>query len=117
MRPRAPGLYFRLRGGFYGAWLRHSRRTPPGSSANGLEAYVWELVRARDEARNTNKVLAGLLPGAVLFAVPLIAPNPKRVWNALPFCILLAVWLILVFPMRRRKIRELQREIDILKQP
>jgi hypothetical protein len=69
-------------------------------------------------------MVAPLIPGAVVFALPGIGPflrkaleDPKVVLtNAVPICVLLAIWLVLLLPVRRRKLRKIQGEIDTLDQ-
>jgi hypothetical protein len=92
--------------------------TPP---ATGLEVYRRELLRSRDYARNVWPMLGPLIPGCIVIAFPALiqiaraaVANPAILINALPFCVLFAVWLAIFIPVRRRRILKLQGEIDML---
>jgi len=69
-------------------------------------------------------MVASLIPGAVVFALPVIGPflrkaleDPKMVLtNALPVCVLFATWLAFLLPVRRRRLRKIQGEIDMVDQ-
>jgi hypothetical protein len=69
-------------------------------------------------------MVAPLIPGAVVFALPAIGPflrkaleDPKvALSNALPICLLLTIWLVFLLPVRRRKLRKMQGEIDLVDQ-
>jgi hypothetical protein len=120
------GLALLVAGSLGVIYLRHTRLwpesqasgTPPGS---GLEAYRRELLRWQTDQRNVWRMLAPLLPGAIVFAasgVPSLihaaSANPAVLMNGLPFCILLAVWLVLVPVVRRRRVKAIQQELDAL---
>jgi hypothetical protein len=123
------GLAILAAGSLYVAWRAHKQLWPlspvPNLSATtGLEAYKSELQRSRDHSRNVWRMVAPLIPGAVVFALPVIGPflrkaleDPKVVLtNAVPICVLLAIWLVFLLPVRRRRLRKIQGEIDTLDQ-
>jgi membrane protein YdbS with pleckstrin-like domain len=123
------GLAILAAGSLYVAWRAHKQLWPlspvPNLSATtGLEAYRSELQRSRDHSRKVWRMVAPLIPGAVVFALPGIGPflrkaleDPKVVLtNAVPICVLLAIWLVFLLPVRRRKLRKIQGEIDTLDQ-
>ena len=71
-------------GSLYVAWRAHKQRWPvspaPNPSATiGLEAYKSELRRSRDHSRNVWRMVAPLIPGAVVFALPVIGPFLRKV--------------------------------------
>jgi hypothetical protein len=119
------GLALLAAGMSYAIWQAHKQLWPAPLDPNasiGLEAYRRELERARDYARFVWKRTAPIMPGAIVFALPGIAPllrmiarDPKMVLtNSMPFCIMLAIWFVLVLPARRRRLRKIQRELDTL---
>jgi hypothetical protein len=120
------GLVLLAVGSFYVVCRAHKRLwplflAPDARPDTGLEAYRRELLRSRDHSRDAWRMVAPLIPGCLVVALPVIAPlwrkasaNPAILINALPFCVLFAIWLALVFPVRRRRLRNLEREIDIL---
>src|ERR1035441_557409 len=123
------GLVLLAAGALYVVWRAHKQLWPlspaPNISAStGLEAYRRELQRSRDHSRNVWRMVAPLIPGSIVFALPGIAPllrkvleNPKVVLtNALPFCVLFAIWLVFLLPVRRRKLRKIEGEIATLDQ-
>jgi ABC-type antimicrobial peptide transport system permease subunit len=66
-------------------------------------------------------MLAPLLPGAIVFAIIAIpalvraASADRAIWvNAIPFCVMLAVWLVLLPVVRRRNLKKIQQELDAL---
>jgi hypothetical protein len=103
---------------------KHLWPSPPASDASpdsGLVAYRHELLRSQSDQRNALRMLAPLLPGAIVFAYPGVAPlvhaasaNPAVLINGIPFLVLLAAWLVLFPVMRNRRMKEIQRELDAL---
>ncbi|MGA2600402.1 MAG: hypothetical protein ABSH09_25835 [Bryobacteraceae bacterium] len=92
-----------------------------GPPAAGLEVYRRELLRSRDYARNIWPMLGPLIPGCIVIAFPALiqiaraaVANPAILINAVPFCVLFAVWLTIFIPVRRRRILKLQGEIEML---
>jgi membrane protein YdbS with pleckstrin-like domain len=66
-------------------------------------------------------MLGPLIPGCIVIAFPALiqiaraaVANPAILMNALPFCVLFAVWLVIFIPVRRRRIQKLQSELDLL---
>jgi hypothetical protein len=121
------GLVLLAAGSLYVVWQAHKRLWPlsPAPSApatTGLDAYRRELQRSRDHSRNVWRMVAPLIPGSIAVALPAIAPllrkaeeDPKVVLsNALPFCVLFAILLVFLLPVRRRRLRKIQGEIDTL---
>ena len=99
------GLVLLAAGCLYGAWRAYRQvwsmsEAPDLPAATGVAAYKRELRRSQEHARNAWKMSAPLIPG-IVFTLPAFAPvlrkalqNPKVLLNALPFCVLLAVWLV-----------------------
>ncbi|HXB71440.1 MAG TPA: hypothetical protein VNY05_24610 [Candidatus Acidoferrales bacterium] len=123
------GLAILAAGSLYVAWRAHRQLWPPSTAPDhsvttGLEAYKRELQRSREHSRNVWRMVASLIPGAVVFALPVIGPflrkaleDPKMVLtNALPVCVLFATWLAFLLPVRRRRLRKIQGEIDMVDQ-
>jgi hypothetical protein len=120
------GLVLLAAGSFYVVCRGHKRLWPLFLASDsppdtGLEAYRRELQRSRDHSGHVWRMVAPLIPGCLVVALPLIAPlwqkasgNPTILINALPFCVFFAIWLALIFPVRRRRLRKIQREMDIL---
>ena len=85
----------------------------------GLEVCRLEVERQRDLAR---RILVWTLGPAMLatatfiFALALLPPGVRGlIRNALPLLIVLVVWIVGFFVIRSREQRELQRELDELK--
>jgi hypothetical protein len=123
------GLVLLAAGSLYVIWRAHKQLWPLSPAPNvpaatGLEAYKRELQRSRDHSRKVWRMVAPLIPGSIVFALPGIAPllrkaleDPKVVLtNALPFCVLFAILLAFLLPVRRRRLRKIQGEIDMLDQ-
>ena len=120
------GLVLLAAGSLYVAYRGHKQwwplsLAPDAPPDTGLEAYRRELQRVRDNTRINWRMVAALVPGCVVFALPGIAPlarkasdNPAILINALPFGVLFAIWLALMFPVRRRRLRKLQGELAML---
>lgn len=118
------GLVMLAAGALYVAWRAHQRLWPSGgpSSETGIEAYHRELERSRDHLRDVWRMAAPMLPGAVLFVLPGVGPLVRMVMaaprmaltNSLPFLMVMVVWLALMVPVRRRRLRKIQGEIEAL---
>lgn len=120
------GFILLAAGAFYVTYRGHKQQWPQSLAADtppatGLEVYRLELLRSRDYARNIWPMLGPLIPGCIVIAFPALiqiaraaVANPAILINALPFCVLFVVWLVIFIPVRRRKIRKLQSEIDML---
>jgi hypothetical protein len=120
------GLVLLALGSLYAAYLRH-KQLWPGSPASatppdsGLTVYRRELLRWQHDQRHAWRMLAPLVPGAIVFAiiaVPVVvraaSANRAIFINAIPFCVMLAVWLLLLPVMRRRNLKKIQQELDAL---
>jgi len=85
-----------------------------------LEAYKAELEKRRDYARNIWR-RAGLpfcFSGLAMVIGPGVVhaiERPPLLMNVLPVLILLALWIVIFVPMRRRNLTKLQQEIDELR--
>jgi hypothetical protein len=104
------GLYFLNRGKWSGAM------PGDGGFSAGLEFCRREIKRRRDYFRG---VLLWSLGPALLaistFILALAMVAGRRIFpNALPFMLLIVVWIVGYFVIRMREQRELQREIDEL---
>jgi hypothetical protein len=101
-------------------WFRDRiwRRTAPATdavAATGLEYYRRELEHRRDHLKNIWVWHGPLLLACVILVVVLAGkglPNSQRLWNLLPFVVLLVIWTGVGFRLRQRQAGELQREID-----
>ena len=100
-------------------WIWPSKLKPDATASASLAFYRSELERRRDYVQHIWR-RAGLgwcffgLAVVLLPAVVESIHHPRRALNAAPFFILLAIWFILFFSMRKRKKRKLQEEIDEL---
>jgi len=117
------GLTLLAAGSLYFIYQRHAHLWPASETPppTGLEAYRQELRRSQDDQRKFWRMLAPFLPGAIVFvasAVPIVtraaSTNPAILVNAVPFCVLLAVWLVALPIVRRRRLRKIQEELDAL---
>jgi hypothetical protein len=105
------GLYFLNRG----MW---STGTPGDVGLNtGLEVCRLEIERQRDLVRRSLVWSFGPVMLAIATFILSLAMVSTRtiIPNALPFLIVLVVWIVSFFVIRLREQRELQREIDELK--
>jgi hypothetical protein len=117
------GLVLLALGCAYSLYRRHRllwprAQTSDAQPASGLETYRQELLRWRDDSRETWRMLAPLVPGCIVLAARFatrfiqIVRQPGAMANSIPFFILLGVWFLLIFPVRLRRIRSIEREID-----
>ncbi len=107
------GFYFLNRG----MW---SAAKPGNLGLNtGLEVCRLEVERQRDLVRRTLVWTFGpamLATATFILALALVPPGVRGIIpNALPLLIVLVVWLVSFFVLRSREQRELQRELDELK--
>jgi hypothetical protein len=105
------GLYFLNRG----MW---SAVMPGDLGLNtGLEVCRLEVERQRDLARRMLVWTFGpaMLATATFILALAMASTRSIIPNALPFLIVLVVWIVSFFVIRLRQQREFQREIDELK--
>jgi FtsH-binding integral membrane protein len=107
------GLYFLNRG----MW---SAGTPGDVGLNtGLELCRLEIEHQRDLVRRSLVWSFGPVMLAIatfVLALALVSTRERGIFpNGLPFLIVVVVWIVLFFVIRLREQRELQREIDELK--
>jgi uncharacterized membrane protein len=111
--------------GLYGAyqgyrWIWPGTLAADAAMSASLGFYRKELERRHDYARHVWR-RAGLtfcFAGLALVILPALIGalrTPRLLVNAVPFFVLLAVWLVVFFSMRKRQQGQLQREIDELK--
>jgi hypothetical protein len=102
-------------------WFRDRvwRRTLPADAVamSGLEYYRRELERRRDHLKKAWLWHAPLFLACLIFVVSKVYPNVERLKNALPFLILLAIWIVIGIRLRRREDNALQREINEIDAP
>jgi hypothetical protein len=83
----------------------------------GLEYYRRELERRRDHLKKAWLWHAPLFLACLVFVVSKVYPNFERLKNALPFIILLAIWIVIGIGLRRREDKALRTEIAELDTP
>lgn len=108
------GLYFARQ---VHKWLWPGRLASDATPVETVRYYRTLLEKRRDFERHAwrrSGIPLAFLGIAIVLAPPLIR-SPQLVPKAAPFFVLLAVWLAVLFPMRRRRQRALQREIDELR--
>jgi hypothetical protein len=100
-------------------WIWAGSLAADATLSTSLDFYRRELERSHDYVQHIWRRLgltfcfAGL---AVVIVPPLILlGTPRLLLKAVPFFVLLATWLAIFFPLRRRQQRRLQQEIDELK--
>lgn len=108
------GLYFLNRGMWSVAIPRDA------GLITGLEACRLEIERQRDLVRRFLVWSFGpvmLSVATFVFALAMVSTRERGILpNGLPFLILMAVWIVSWFVIRMREQRELQRQIDELKE-
>ena len=85
--------------------------------ATSIEFYRRHLEHHRDYGRQMVWSLAPLFAGIAVFLYPPLVAIAKDVQLApriLPFSILMAMWVVLFFYLRRRKLDKLRRKLDKL---
>jgi hypothetical protein len=101
-------------------WIWPRRLESDAALGATLHAYRSELEKRRDYVRHIWR-RAGLpfcFFGLALIIVPELIKAlaaPRLVFNVLPVCVLLAIWLAIFLPQRKRRQRNLQQEIDQLR--
>ena len=109
----------------YGVYQVYRRMWPASIAADAawstsLDFYRKELERRRDYVRDIWRlsVLWLFFIGLALLILPMLIAtrsNPRLLLNAIPFFVLLLVWFVTFFFIRKRDQRNLQAEIDELK--
>jgi len=109
----------------YGVYQVYRRMWPASIAADAawstsLDFYRKELERRRDYVRDIWRlsVLWLFFIGLALLILPMLIAtrsNPRLLLNAIPFFVLLLVWFVAFFFIRKRDQRNLQAEIDELK--
>jgi len=100
--------------------IRGGRLEPDAPLSTTLESYRTELEKRRDFTRHVWRK-AGLwfcFLGLALIIVPELIKalaSPRLALNVLPFCVVLAIWLAIFFPLRKRRLQKLQQEIEDLR--
>lgn len=100
-------------------WIWPGTLAADATLSTSVDFYRRELERRHDYARHVWR-RTGLtfcfLGLAVVIVPPLISVlgTPRLLLKAVPFFVLLAIWLAVFFPMRKREQRRLQQEIDEL---
>jgi hypothetical protein len=88
------------------------------ASITSLDFYRAELERRRDYTRHIWQWFLGPMFFSLgVFLLPAVMKsikNPELWLNLLPFGLLLAIWAAWYFPLRKRQLRALQRELDAL---
>jgi hypothetical protein len=110
--------------GLYGAYQAYKWIWPGSLAANAtmstsLDFYRRELERRHDYVQHVwrRSGLTFCFAGLAVVIVPpliLLLRTPRLLMNVVPFFVLLAIWLAVFFPLRKRQQRNLQREIDEL---
>jgi len=120
------GLALLAGGSLFVIYQMHKQLWPPPVASEappdtGLEAYRRELMRWQTNQRNLWRTLAPLLPGAIVVAASGIraviraaSTNPAILINGAPFCVLLAVWLVALPVVRKRRLKKVQQELEAL---
>jgi hypothetical protein len=100
-------------------WVWPGRLAADATFSTSLEFYRKELERKRDYGRHIWR-RAGLtfcfagLAFVVIPALVEVLKKPRLPLNLVPFFALLVIWSVVFFSMRRRRQRNLQKEIDDL---
>jgi FtsH-binding integral membrane protein len=110
--------------GLYGAyaaykWIWPGRLAEAATLCTSLDFYRSELERKRDYERHIwrRSGVPFCFAGLALAIIPELIPalqTPRLLLNAAPFFVLLAIWFVLFFFIRKRNRVKLQREIDEL---
>jgi hypothetical protein len=100
-------------------WIWGGTLAADTTLSTSLDFYRKELERSHDYVQHIWRRL-GLTFCFVGLAVVIVPPlillgTPRLLLKAVPFFVLLATWLAIFFPLRRRQQRRLQQEIDELK--
>jgi hypothetical protein len=101
-------------------WIQQGRLAPDATLNTTLQSYRTELENRRDYGRHVWRK-AGLTYcslGLAMVVVPALIKSlddPRLLVNMVPVFVLLAVWLAVFLPLRKRRKRKLQQEIDELR--
>jgi hypothetical protein len=100
-------------------WIWPSSLAADATVGTSLEFYRRELERRRDYVQHIwrRSGLWWCFLGLALVILPAMMAslkNPRLLLNAAPFFVLLSVWFVAFFSIRKRQRRGLQREIDEL---
>src|ERR1700691_321416 len=101
-------------------WIWPGRPGPDAAVSSSVEVYRSELERSRDYGLHIWR-RAGLtfcFLGLALVILPGVIHSlnsPRLLLNFVPVLVLLAIWLAIFFPTRKRRLRRLQEEIDELR--
>ncbi|HWB83836.1 MAG TPA: hypothetical protein VG675_06830 [Bryobacteraceae bacterium] len=101
-------------------WIWPGQLQPDAPFRTTLEAYRRELEKQRDYVRHVwrRAGLAYCFVGLGLIIVPELIKAlraPRMALRVLPVCVVLAIWLALFIPMRRRRQEKLRQEIEALR--
>ena len=101
-------------------WIWPGRLAADATLSTSLDFYRRELERKRDYGRHIwrRSGLAFCFAGLALIVIPALIKaleTPRLLPNAVPFFVLLVIWFVVFFSMRKRNQQKLQREIDELK--
>lgn len=98
-----------------------ARHVPPEAvAATSLDYYLKQLVDRRDHLKREWLWHGPLLLACLLFFLIIFEnqlPTPERLMKTLPFIVLLVVWVAAWAWQRWKMARQIQQEIDELKQP
>jgi hypothetical protein len=101
-------------------WIWPTPQGPDGALETTLQSYRSELEKRRDYNRHVWR-RAGLtfcFLGVAMVAAPLLVKSlddPRLLLSVAPLFVLLAIWFAVFFPLRKRKLRKLQQEIEELR--
>jgi len=101
-------------------WIWPGGPRPEAAASTSVEFYRSELEKSRDYGLHVWR-RAGLtfcFLGLAMVVVPGVVQSlatPRLMLNFVPLFALLAIWFAMFFPMRKRKLRKLQQEIDELR--
>ena len=101
-------------------WIWPKPQTSDGALNTTLQSYRSELEKRRDYNRHVWR-RAGLtfcFLGMAMIVGPLLIralDDPRLLLSVAPLFVLLAIWLAVFFPIRKRKMQKLQQEIEELR--
>jgi hypothetical protein len=100
-------------------WVRQERMAPDANLKTTVQAYRSELEKRRDYGRHLWRKagLTFVFLGMGMVLLPSLLKsfeNPRLLLTFAPIFVLLALWIAIFIPTRRRRQRKLQREIDEL---
>jgi hypothetical protein len=100
-------------------WIWPRRLVEDATLSTSLDFYRSELERRRDYERHIwrRSGLTFCFAGLALALIPELTgalKTPRVLLNAMPFFVLLVIWFVVFFVMRKRNRRKLQQEIDEL---